>query len=83
MPQLRIRKVCSGTEDPASNQLAINRWEIDVCGGRMTSPEAISSRVTQRASSSSLPARTIAPRAAVAMNPNIKDEGKGQGWDEW
>jgi hypothetical protein len=71
--------VRSGTVDPASNQLAIKRCEIEVGGGRTTSPEAISSRVTQRASSSSLPARAIAPGSAVAMNPSISDEGKGQG----
>jgi hypothetical protein len=75
--------VRSGTEDPASNQLAIKRWEIEVWGGRTTSPAAISSRVTQRASSSSLPALAIESGAALAMNPSMSDDGNGHGCEEW
>ena len=64
-----------------SNQVSMRRNEIDIGGGSLIGPEMSSSRVTQRASSSSSPASGSLSGAASPMKPTISDEGKGQGWE--
>ena len=63
--------------------MAIRRCEIEVGGGSTASPAAICARVNQRASSSSALLRATESAAALAMKPSIKEDGKGQGCEEW
>ena len=53
-----------GTALPGSNQFSMSRYEMEVDGGSAGVPEAICSRVNQRASSSSL-----LPLAADVTHP--------------
>jgi hypothetical protein len=56
---------------------------MEVRGGSIGVPEAMSARVNQRASSSSELPEAREPGAALAMKPSISDEGNGQGCEEW
>jgi hypothetical protein len=75
---------CAGERDaePASYHSSIKRYDTDCGGGSPGTPAATSSRVNQRASSSSSSVRIVASAEASAMKPIMSDEGNGHGCEE-
>lgn len=55
---------------------------MDWRGGSKVPLDAMSARENHRASSNSSSCKWMSVVTACAMNPSIRDDGKGQGWDE-